>query len=365
MNNSSSIVRVFWNKRPVGRLAMTPDQRCAFEYEPEFVADGFSISPFFLPLRQELFIAKPAPFSGGFGVFDDSLPDGWGQLLLDRYLRSKGVEARRLTILQRLSLVGSNGRGALEYIPDEWVFTDIPVSDLHTLADEIRQILLGNNTDASLEELYMRGGSPGGARPKIFYRYHGKEWLVKFRASNDSDNIGSEEYRYSLLAKQCGIEMPETRLFENKYFATERFDRTSAGQKIHVHSAAGILHADYRIPSLDYIDLLKLCRYITADMEEVRKLFRQMVFNVVIGNKDDHAKNFSFICTNESWKLSPAYDLLPSDGFNGFHTTTVNGNGLPTPDDMLFAAKEVDLNRSTCKQIIAEVTDICGNIDTK
>ncbi len=317
-----------------------------------------------MPLRQELFLAKVTPFPGGFGVFDDSLPDGWGQLLLDRYLHSVGVDVRRLTLLQRLSLVGSNGRGALEYVPDKSVFAEYPDSDLHVISKEIREMLSGNDDKNSLEELYVRGGSPGGARPKIFYCHDGKEWLVKFRASNDPANMVETEYRYSLLARKCGIEMPETRLFENKYFGVERFDRTLAGQKIHVHSAAGMLHADYRIPSLDYIDLLKLCRYITSDMEEVKKLFRQMVFNVVIENKDDHAKNFAFVYSDNRWKLSPAYDLLPSDGFNGFHTTTVNGNGLPTADDMLVAGKEVDLSVSVCKQIIEEVTDICGNIAT-
>lgn len=362
MNNTSSVVSVFWNKRLAGQLALTPEGRCAFEYDPAFVSNGASLSPFFLPLRQELFIAKATPFSGGFGVFDDSLPDGWGQLLLDRYLRSVGVDVRRLTILQRLSLVGSNGRGALEYAPDKSIFAEYSGSDLHVISKEIQEILSGKDDKISLEELYVRGGSHGGARPKIFYRHDGKEWLVKFRASNDPANIGETEYRYSLLAKKCGIEMPETRLFENTYFGVERFDRTLADYKIHVHSAAGMLHADYRIPSLDYIDLLKLCRYITSNMEEVKKLFRQMVFNVVIENKDDHAKNFAFIYSDNRWKLSPAYDLLPSDGFNGFHTTTVNGNGLPTSDDMLFAGKEVDLNLSTCRQIIDEVTDICGDI---
>lgn len=360
MNDPSSVVSIYWNKRLVGQLALTPEGRCAFEYDPMFVSNGTSISPFFLPLRQELFIAKATPFSGGFGVFDDSLPDGWGQLLLDRYLRSVGVDVRRLTILQRLSLVGSNGRGALEYVPDKSVFAEYSDSDLHVISKEIREMLSGKDDKISLEELYVRGGSPGGARPKIFYRHKGKEWLVKFRANNDPANIGETEYHYSLLAKKCGIEMPETRLFENTYFGIERFDRTLADQKIHVHSAAGMLHADYRIPSLDYIDLLKLCRYITSDMEEVLKLFRQMVFNVVIENKDDHAKNFSFVYTGNRWKLSPAYDLLPSDGFNGFHTTTVNGNGLPTRDDMLFAGKEVDLNRSTCKQTMDEIMDICS-----
>lgn len=145
MNNTSSIVSVFWNQRLVGQLALTPEGRCAFEYNPAFVSKGTSISPFFLPLRQELFLAKVTPFPGGFGVFDDSLPDGWGQLLLDRYLHSVGVDVRRLTLLQRLSLVGSNGRGALEYVPDKSVFAEYPDSDLHVISKEIREMLSGND----------------------------------------------------------------------------------------------------------------------------------------------------------------------------------------------------------------------------
>jgi serine/threonine-protein kinase HipA len=131
--------------------------------------------------------------------------------------------------------------------------------------------------------------------------------------------------------------MPETRLLEGKYFGVERFDRTH-GKKIHTVSAAGLLHADYRIPCLDYLDLLKLCQILTKNMEEVGMLFRVMAFNVSIKNRDDHAKNFAFQLINGEWKLSPAYDLLPSSGFNGFHTTTVNNNGEPTLHDMMTVA---------------------------
>ena len=121
-----------------------------------------------------------------------------------------------------------------------------------------------------IEEFQYRGGSPGGARPKIFARHEGKEWLGKVRAKADSTNIGKEEYRYSLLAKKCGIEMPETRLFEDKYFGVERFDRMSNG-KLHVVSVAGLIGADYRLPSIDYSHIFQVCAALTHNVSEMKK----------------------------------------------------------------------------------------------
>ncbi len=355
--NDIKIIEVFMNSAKVGRIAMTPDSLCAFEYDPAFVASELSISPFNLPLKSEVFIAKRTPFNGGFGVFDDSLPDGWGNLILDRYLKSKGIDPAKLTLLQRLALVGSIGRGALEYRPDYSESTGDEIVDYDKLASEAQTILTSDNNGDSLDTLYRYGGSPGGARPKVFVTIDGKEWLVKFKAAQDPDNIGEIEYKYSLLAKECGIGMPETRLFEGKYFGVERFDRTPAG-KVHTVSAAGLLGADYRVPSLDYLDLLKLCHILTKNMEEVYALFRLMVFNVAINNRDDHAKNFSFQLIEGEWRLSPAYDLLPSAGFNGFHTTTVNNNGEPAVEDMLIIAEKVGLNKQRAKEIIEMIDDL-------
>ena len=355
--NDIKIIEVFMNSAKVGRIAMTPDSLCAFEYDPAFVASELSISPFNLPLKSEVFIAKRTPFNGGFGVFDDSLPDGWGNLIFDRYLKSKGIDPTKLTLLQRLALVGSIGRGALEYRPDYSESTGDEIVDYDKLASEAQTILTSDNNGDSLDTLYRYGGSPGGARPKVFVTIDGKEWLVKFKAAQDPDNIGEIEYKYSLLAKECGIGMPETRLFEGKYFGVERFDRTPAG-KVHTVSAAGLLGADYRVPSLDYLDLLKLCHILTKNMEEVYALFRLMVFNVAINNRDDHAKNFSFQLIEGEWRLSPAYDLLPSAGFNGFHTTTVNNNGEPAVEDMLIIAEKVGLNKQRAKEIIEMIDDL-------
>lgn len=355
--NEIKITEVFMNGIKVGQIALTPDALCAFEYEPAYLASGVSISPFNLPLKSGVFVAKRIPFNGGFGVFDDSLPDGWGNLILDRYLKSKGIDSTKLTLLQRLALVGSTGRGALEYRPDYSKSTTDEIINFDNLATEAEKVLTTDYNGETLDTLYKYGGSSGGARPKVFVKIDGKEWLVKFKATMDPDNIGKVEYNYSLLAKKCGINMPETNLFEEKYFGVERFDRSHSG-KIHTVSAAGLLNANYREPSLDYEALLKLCHILTRNMEEVYALFRLMAFNVAIKNRDDHAKNFSFQLINNEWKLSPAYDLLPSAGFNGYHTTTVNGNGEPTIKDMLVVGEKTGLNKHRANEIIQEINEI-------
>lgn len=357
--NNIERLGVFLNQKKVGDLTLTSDNLCAFQYDPVFLQNGFSVSPFFLPLEQKIFIGKQNPFSGNFGVFNDSLPDGWGNLLLDRYLRKNNIDVNRLTQLQRLAIIGTTGRGALEYIPNYDIPQESQFDDLRTLAKEAEKLLESEYDGQGLDIFFKNGGSSGGARPKLFLTIQGKEWLIKFKATSDPDTIGQIEYDYSLLAKKCGIEMPVTHLFEDTYFGVQRFDRT-ANEKIHTISAAGLLHADYRIPSLDYETLLQACLLLTKNMEEVQKLYRIMVFNVVIGNKDDHAKNFSFQFSENKWKLSPAYDLLPSNGFNGNHTTTINGKGNPTDNDMRTVAQKIGINEKFAKEIIEEIRDIFG-----
>lgn len=357
MNNISTI-EIFMSDKRIGRMAITPDEVCGFEYDSDWIKTGFSISPFYMPLKSGLIMAKRDPFWGNFGVFDDSLPDGWGNLLLDRYLQEKGIDPYKLSILERLSLIGSTGRGALEYRPDKSIITNDEFIEFDRLAKEAEKILESKESEGSVDLLYKYGGSSGGARPKVFARIDGREWLVKFKATNDPVNVGEIEYNYSLLAKECGIRMAETRLFNDRYFGVERFDRTPHG-KIHTISAAGLLHANYRIPSLDYSILLKLTLNLTKDMEQVISMFRLMIFNILISNRDDHAKNFSFQWINGTWKLSPAYDLLPSSGFNGYHTTTINGKGKPELSDIITVASEVGIQRQNAIQIVQEVSNKC------
>ena len=354
MNDIKQIEVIFHN-RLVGRLAMTKETLCAFEYSPEWLNSGFSISPFELPLRNGVFIAKPRPFDGGFGVFDDCLPDGWGLLILDRYLQQQGISPSSLTLLDRLALVGSSGRGALEFRPDKSVVNKQEYADFEKLALKAEQILNSDDyTGEGIEEFQHRGGSPGGARPKIFTRYGNKEWLVKFRAKHDPKRIGRQEYQYSLLAKECGLEMPETRLLEEKYFGVERFDRSANG-KFHVISIAGLIGADYRMPCIDYSHIFKVCSILSHNMAELWKVYRLMVFNYLIANKDDHAKNFAFIYRDGEWHFAPAYDLLPSDGMNGYHTTSINDSIEPKKDDLIVVAEKSGLNRKEAEIIFEEI----------
>lgn len=344
--NSIKQIEVTYANRVVGRMALTVEGLCAFEYSAAWLNNGFSISPFELPLRSGVFIAKPRPFEGGFGVFSDCLPDGWGMLILSRYLKQNGINLHALTLLDRLALVGSTGRGALEFRPDKSVVSKQEYADFEKLALEAERILRDEDyAGKAIDEFQYRGGSPGGAKPKVFVRFENKEWLVKFRAKPGSKRIGVEEYEYSLLAKKCGIEMPETRLFEDKYFGAERFDRCSKG-KLHVVSVAGLIGADYRLPSIDYAHIFQVCAALTHSVAEMWKGYRLMAFNYLIDNKDDHAKNFAFIYRDGGWHLAPAFDLLPSDGINGFHTTSINDKIEPTKDDVIAVAINAGLDKN-------------------
>lgn len=360
-----SVIEVSLGNKRVGRIALEPGRRALFEYDPVWIREGFSISPFWLPLQSGVFTARAEPFNGLFGVFNDSLPDGWGTLLTDRWLISQGVRPADLTVLDRLSLVGERGMGALCYAPFP-PFSSLspsgkeePPFSLGFYSAEVEKILRDDYT-GSLEELLRRAGSSGGARPKVLLNLEDGEWLVKFRSSADPADVGPLEYHFSLLAKKCGIDMPETRLFEGKYFGVRRFDRDH-GQRFHLHSASGLLHASYRLPSLDYVSLMKATFLLTRDIREAGKMFRLMVFNVLVGNKDDHAKNFSFICRDAHWQLSPAYDLLPSEGFNGNHTTTVNEKGRPSLRDCLEVARLSAFPLNTARKIIDEVQAVVQN----
>lgn len=206
------------------------------------------------------------------------------------------------------------------------------------------------------------GGSSGGARPKVFYRIDDEEWIVKFPSSVDKPNIGEQEYLYSLCAKRCGIEMPETRLLPSTYnagyFAVKRFDRERK-KRIHMVSVSGLIETSHRIPNLDYHILMQLTMRITKSYEEIEKMYRLMCFNVFAHNRDDHSKNFSFVYKGGKWKVSPAYDLTYSNSIGGEHATTVNGNGInPGRDDILEVARKVKFDRRSAIRIAKEVEEI-------
>lgn len=360
-------LKVFYNNILVGTLAKTPERVVAFEYDSDWLNNGFSISPFSLPLIKKVFIPKYEPFDGLFGVFNDSLPDGWGRLLVDRLFLKNKINPAEIDNLNRLAVVQESGMGALTYKPEHKFETENAVSDLDILSQECSKILESQNSD-NLDELFQLGGSSGGARPKILTSIDNEDWIIKFPSSTDPKNIGEKEYQYSLCAKNCRINMTETKLFPSEicsgYFGIKRFDRKN-GKKVHMVSVSGLLETSHRLPNLDYNLLMKLTLELTRNYEDIEQLFRLMCFNVFAHNRDDHSKNFSFLYDDnkKEWHLSPAYDLTYSSSFNGEHATTINGEGKnPNLDDILAVAKNIGLKEKFAKDIALEIQTKCKKL---
>lgn len=358
-------LKVILNGRRVGTLAVTDDFLVAFQYDNQWLLEGFSINPLSLPLSKKVFFPKPKPFDGLFGVFDDSLPDGWGRLLVDRLLLANQMNPEQLSSIDRLAIVGSTGMGALEYVPEIKLGKPSLLTELDQIAEECERVLKTDYSD-DLDSLFQLGGSSGGARPKILTKYRGEEWMIKFPSSTDGKEIGQQEYQYAQCAKACGIEMTDVELFPSKkcggYFGTKRFDRIiqsdGSHRKVHMVSAGGLLESSHRIPNLDYNILMKLTQAITNSFIEIEKLYRLMCFNVFAHNRDDHSRNFTFLYSEDEsqWKLSPAYDLTYSDSIGGEHATCVNGNGKnPGMEDVLAVAEKCGIGSAKAQKIADHV----------
>ena len=313
------------------------------------------------------------------GLFDDSLPDGWGLLLMDRHFRSLGREPGSLDVLERLAWLGTRTMGALTYHPPAGPGGDPGGPfELEALARQSRDLLEGR-TSVVLPQLLRAGGSPGGARPKVLVGFdpardelrsgdgdlpEGFEpWLVKFPAREDTPEAGAVEYAYSLMARAAGVAMPPTRLFETpeggRYFGAKRFDR-ARNRRFHFHSFGNLIQTNFRIPSCDYQDLLKATAVLTRHQGEVLKTFRLMVFNVFARNRDDHAKNFAFLLDDTCgvWSLSPAFDLSFSPGPGGEHAMTLGGEGrAPGATHILALARASGIDRDAARAVMAEVRD--------
>lgn len=359
---------------PVGRLALQ-DGRILFEYAPAFIERGLQISPFHLPVKAGVVPGDPAIFDGLMGVFNDSLPDGWGRLLLDRKLAQLGILTGSLTPLDRLARVGERGAGALRYRPEHERNQGIDAIDLDALAEEVQRVLEGESGEV-LDTLVDLGGSSGGARPKILaacsadrtrlvagsdaLRSGYRHWLIKFRSSTDPSDVGAIEHAYSEMARAAGIDMTPTHLFPARsgagYFGTERFDRRG-NARVHVHSACGLLKADFRIPSMGYVSLLKATRALTKNQLEVDRMFRRMVFNVLARNRDDHTKNHAFILEEDgTWHTSPAFDLTFSSGPGGEHALDVAGEGrAPGVEHIAEVARSSGVHRDVVRTCVEQV----------
>ena len=378
-------INVFLNtsgaQTAVGKL-VDVDGKIYFEYEQAFLGSGIELSPYKLPLKPGVHRCEDGVFEGLYGLFADSLPDGWGRLLLDRHFLKQGIAYTHISPLDRLAYIGAYGMGALTYEP---IIESIEPSEseihLDRLADSSLQILKGSQEEM-VETLLSLGGSSAGARPKAVIQFNEKQrkiihgaqslqpgyehYLVKFPASLDSRDIGVIEYIYARMAEDAGIDIPETVLLEGekgKYFATKRFDR-AGDERVHIHSVAGLTHTDFRMPVLDYDDLLTLTLHLTKDVNEQLKMFRLAAFNLFAHNRDDHAKNFSFLLDeNYNWKLSPAYDLTFSYGPGEEHSTTYLGEGrAPTKEHLLKLAQAHHIKGA--KEIVEEVESVVMDFKT-
>ena len=361
------LLNVKYHDRIVGKLSLTPDNKlCAFEYDRAWLADGFSISPLELPLRPGLFLAKPSPFYGNFGIFEDSQPDGYGRYLLHKLLQKEGIDDFNLSALDRLSIVGSGGMGALTYHPETIIHKGNETTDFDLLQEKALEVLKEQqDTDAGL--LLYNSGNSGGARPKAVFSDNEGHWLVKFRHTYDPQDMGQQEYHYNEVARQCGISVPDFKLINGRYFASRRFDIDAEDNRIHTATAGGLLCISLSNPVLDYSNLLALTGYLTQNAMDVEEMYRRMVFNYLTDNKDDHCKNFSFLVTRRDnswkWQLAPAYDLtLCTEGYNGEHATSVNGTGHPSVHDFVAIGAKIKMKEQRCREIIDEVRHNCNDL---
>lgn len=297
---------------------------------------------------------------------------------MDHDFRRQGIDPAALSPLDRLAWLGTGTMGALTYHPPRaWAPDDSPL-DLYALGRNAADVLAGETAEI-LPQLMRTGGSPGGARPKVLVGLWGERilsgeedlpdgfehWMVKFTGQSDPRDGGPTEYAYSCMARAAGIEMPPTKLLEVKhgsnrrsYFAVCRFDRAAGNRRSHVHTFAGLLHVNFRIPQSDYADLLKVTRSLTQNHADVLRLFRLMVFNLATHNRDDHARNFAFVLDPNTgeWALTPAYDLTFAMGPGGKHSTTLAGEGrAPSRQHCLKLAGPADIAQRAAETIFEEV----------
>lgn len=364
----------------IGTLAIQ-GHRLFFEYSQEFLQKVHWLSPFRLPPKNGLVLFEDWRFGDIWGLFDDSLPDGWGLLLMDRFFRSQNISLQDISILDRLAYLGSNTMGALTYHPCSQISASAHKRfDLFQLSQEAQTILEGTSTEI-LSDLLFLGGSPGGARPKILVGVQEDHliagvdslppgyahWLLKFHSHQEEREEGIIEHCYALLANKAGLDMPATRLFfepnqEKYFFAIQRFDRTNLdtahNQRCHIHSFGGLIHSNHRRFECDYDTLLQVTRVLTKKQDCVEKVFRQMIFNIVLNNRDDHVKNFAFRYDLQEWSYAPSYDLTFCYGPRGEHSMSIHGEGkTPTKDHVLRLAKKHNIPSTRAKDILAEVIE--------
>jgi serine/threonine-protein kinase HipA len=375
----------------------------AFQYTPEFAASGIAISPIAMPLSDRIY-TFPAlslnTFHGLPGLLADSLPDKFGNALIDAWLATQGRTPDSLNAVERLCYTGARGMGALEFSPVEGpVFrqaTKIQIDSLVALASSVLSERNHLQTDLAepdraeaLRDILRVGTSAGGARAKAVIAWNRETnevrsgqvaagsgfeyWLLKFdgvsgnkdKELDDPQGYGAIEYAYALMAQAAGINMSECRLLEEngrRHFMTKRFDRLSGGEKLHMQSLGALAHFDFNLAgAYAYEQALLTIRELGLPMRDIEQQFRRMVFNVIARNQDDHVKNIAFLMDKSgAWSLSPAYDVTysynPAGRWTSSHQMTVNGKRDDvTMEDFRACAKNASMKRGRAETIVDEV----------
>ncbi len=352
-------------------------QDVLFQYSPYALERGLQLSPIRLPLRVLAYPDRRADYTQLHdvpGLIYDSLPDGWGYRLMHRRMKARGKDPEKISTLDRLAYLGANTMGALTYapaLPDVLEDRDLTLLDL---AQEVQAVLVDESHEV-LAELARVGASPAGARPKALVYFNpdsaqmstqscavpdGQAWMVKFPGGDDAPDCAAIEALYAQLAHHCRLGMAATQFFElpggRTAFATQRFDRRGE-QRVHVHSLAGLLHANFQEPSASYEDFFRVTRRLTRDQRELKKAVQRCGFNILMNNRDDHAKNLSFLLEADgNWRLAPPYDLTYCPGYKGEHFMDINGEGAaPERKHVLNAAKATGLPKAVAEQAIDEL----------
>ncbi|KVP62238.1 toxin HipA [Burkholderia ubonensis] len=364
----------------VSTTAVTGRPLIVFEYSDEARDRGLELSSYTLPLNGPKLRRNFPPHQLALpGPVYDSLPDGWGMLLMDRLFKRRGLNPARIGPLERLAYIGNNAMGAMSFEPvapeGQAPEEDIP---LDRLAAEVREVLQGEGGEF-LQTLLLVGGSPQGARPKVLvYRdprtgafttaaMPGFEaWLIKFPAKEEHAEVCAIEMVYAECLRMCGIQTPDTLHFSLPNglaaFATRRFDRHD-GLRVPMQSLAAFTGADYkRAGTLDYVNFLRATQICTNDLREKALAYERAVFNVTFNNRDDHPKNFAYVMSpSGEWKLAPAYDVTFCEGPGGYHQMDVMGEALAIDRQaMLSLADEAEISADVAGGIIDRFCDVAS-----
>ena len=390
--------------RTIGAVSLQEGEDAAsFEYDPAFAQSGIEVAPMAMPLSRRVYrfpALSRTTFHGLPGLLADSLPDKFGNALVDAWLASQGRQADSFNAVERLCYTGERGMGALEFAPATGPAakqaTHIEVSQLVELASEIlthrnnlQASFAGKESADALTDILRVGTSAGGARAKAVIAWNPKTnevrsgqvkagqgfeyWLLKFdgvsgnkdKELEDPRGYGLIEYAYYLMALDCGIEISECRLFRENgrsHFMTRRFDRLAGGGKLHMQSLCAMAHYDFNMAgAYSYEQALQAMRKLQLPMQAIEQQFRRMAFNIVARNQDDHVKNIAFLMDKSGeWSLSPAFDMTysfnPSGAWTASHQMTMNGKRDHfTLEDFNACAKAASMKRGRAAKIVAEV----------